>query len=1426
MVVNMSKSDASDVSPLGAESHLAIASTHWTQCISPVSFWPCSHLIGSAWLEHGPFAFWLIEALKPKTFVELGTQDGFSYLAFCQAVHRLGYNTASYAVGAWPYVENAGTSSEDDLARLDAFNNQNYAGFSQLLRQQFDEALPRFADGSIDLLHIDGHYTYEELQNTFKNWQPKLSSRGVVLIHNINGHDDDSGAWRLWSELKTRFPSFEFLHSGGLGVLGVGMEVPVPLQSLLTLRDGDVDIIRATYGRLGDAVKGAFELEQTKGDLVDAVTEQRRLRASFVEQKRQHAAEIATQEKALQELSRIAASIPKPLRMLIQRSVRAVWWLLTPHRMPMRLSALRSRIKVGAIANGKGARFIPGKIISSTFRYPKQQASEQRTEIGWETTEIRPNKTTPIRLGILTADVQDFTLVITGWVLHEQYPGLPLQLALELSESADVLKAFFAHKPPEDLACGLPDSALYFSISHEIPESLFERDVRIRALDDDVVFEGLLINWGKSPSHQRNEISPPDANVSASAIDLIVGQVEKAGTNRISGWASNKTNIRSAPVELILTIDGAPYARTKSARVRDDLQKVEGKDDIVGFEFPLASNVIAGGRIRASVEPSIGKPAIAQNVRVIKPSGHHIESRLPPELYLFDVRSRMRRGQNVSVIILNRNGADVLKDLFDSARRSGDLEHFEWIVVDHHSTDNSADICANVKNSGIDIQFFDRKGNFSFSESNNFGSKKATGDILIFANNDLLFRHPMRERILEALEDDRVGIIGAKLLDPVEAPGWDTRLPVQHLGVFVQPRTENGCLRPYESRLTGETPVLPSARQMRPAVTAAFIAMRRSDFEAVGGFDEAYSYGLEDVDLSFKVKKQLEKEVLCDQGLEIIHQYGYSRSKDDSAAIRRRNNNHHFNRTWSQWLRRNVRRDMLSRPGYWTGARPTVGFIVTDTLHSDDFLVALELGRALQTMMPVHLRYLEAKDWYSLGGIDILIAMVSGFDLTKVKVINPFATTVNWAQQWDDRWVEAPSVQPYHHVWALSERAADCLRRHNGREVEILPLASNTSLFSTGRARPDFTCDYCFIGNNSGVPRTIQFDLDPFSIKGLGKVFGANWEGTSLASISTTRVDYEQYPDVYASAKIVIQDAQYSEKTWGGCSRGIFDAISAGCLVVTNGIAGVRELFGDLVPTYHDRQSLTDTLNYWLSHEEERKQRIAELRRVVEAKHTYEHRAMKVLDLLSTSAGSIRVAIKCPAPLAGGRDWGDYHFAQSLAGALRRVGCVVRVDMREDWECALSDTDEVAIVLRGIKDLKPKPHQKNILWLISHPEDVSTQEINKYDHVYVASALHAEILRKQCKVPVEYMPQCTDITRFKFDPTFVNNPKDRVVFVGNSRGILRDTVRWAIEHSLNIHIYGSGWKRFIADNRLKGQKVPNSVLGEFYASSRLVLCDH
>ena len=243
-------------------------------------FWTPERMAPSPWLDHVPFAFWLIDVQRPRRMVELGTHSGVSYSAMCQAVKTLNTFTSCSAIDSWDDGGKAGLRQDAVYRDLAAFHEQRFGSFSQLIRSSFDDALCHFEDGSIDLLHIGGLRTCEAVRHDYQAWLPKLSANAVVLLHGINVREGKSGASRLWNETAADKPHFNFLHGCGLGVLGQGRDYPDALQFLFDARNDRcfAGSIRETFGALGHAVRALYERSRLEQALKDSAGEAGSLR--------------------------------------------------------------------------------------------------------------------------------------------------------------------------------------------------------------------------------------------------------------------------------------------------------------------------------------------------------------------------------------------------------------------------------------------------------------------------------------------------------------------------------------------------------------------------------------------------------------------------------------------------------------------------------------------------------------------------------------------------------------------------------------------------------------------------------------------------------------------------------------------------------------------------------------------------------------------------------------------------------------------------------------------------------------------------------------------------------------------------------------------------------------------------------------------
>lgn len=334
--------------------------------VSTSSFLKPEFVVSSAWLSHAPFGFWLVEALRPRVFVELGTYSGFSYLTLCQAVARLEIPSVGYAVDTWEGDEHTGFYGEDVFADLLAYHDPRYSAFSRLVRTTFDDALTHFEDGSIDLLHIDGLHTYESVRHDYDTWLPKLSEHAVVLFHDTNVRERDFGVHRLWAELREDHVGFEFHHGHGLGVLAVGHLPPPPLNALFEAEADPICAagIRSAYSHLGETVTLTAELDrlralqqvlETRLSELAAVHETVGAQLEEIHRVRAHEGSLERESERLrqreQDLERHIDAVSADLqRVLGSRG----WRLLEQVRRFLRLGGIRRMAKVDAPSLARG----------------------------------------------------------------------------------------------------------------------------------------------------------------------------------------------------------------------------------------------------------------------------------------------------------------------------------------------------------------------------------------------------------------------------------------------------------------------------------------------------------------------------------------------------------------------------------------------------------------------------------------------------------------------------------------------------------------------------------------------------------------------------------------------------------------------------------------------------------------------------------------------------------------------------------------------------------------------------------------------------------------------------------------------------------------------------------------------------------------
>jgi spore maturation protein CgeB len=200
--------------------------------------------------------------------------------------------------------------------------------------------------------------------------------------------------------------------------------------------------------------------------------------------------------------------------------------------------------------------------------------------------------------------------------------------------------------------------------------------------------------------------------------------------------------------------------------------------------------------------------------------------------------------------------------------------------------------------------------------------------------------------------------------------------------------------------------------------------------------------------------------------------------------------------------------------------------------------------------------------------------------------------------------------------------------------------------------------------------------------------------------------------------------------------------------------------------------------------------------------------------------------IKNPAPLdARMKKWGDYHFGRCVTKWLGRMGQEVDSDYYGRWRSR--EQADVILILRGRYPYPVRRDGFRVMWIISHPEEVSVEECASCDLVLVASRIYADWLASRVDVPVYPLLQCADFDDFHpLDPEN-DQPRSEFVFVGNAtRDVKREAVIWAAENGLPLRVWGRGWERWIDKRHIVDEYIDNEKLPGLYCAAKVTLNDH
>lgn len=202
----------------------------------------------------------------------------------------------------------------------------------------------------------------------------------------------------------------------------------------------------------------------------------------------------------------------------------------------------------------------------------------------------------------------------------------------------------------------------------------------------------------------------------------------------------------------------------------------------------------------------------------------------------------------VSICIVTLNNFNVIKRCLDSIEHYVRYKDYEILLCDTGSTDPEViDLYNNLDPKKYTIF---RNQKYNFSANNNLLAKHASGDALLFLNNDVFLTYDVVSEMVKYINCSNIGCVGSRLV-------WDADpTSIQHDGQVIFDNNTGNWIGPGHYNYRENINLISNKNSIVEGVTAACLMIRRKIFEKVNGFDEEYKDIYQDVDLNLKVYRE------------------------------------------------------------------------------------------------------------------------------------------------------------------------------------------------------------------------------------------------------------------------------------------------------------------------------------------------------------------------------------------------------------------------------------------------------------------------------------------------------------------------------------------------------------------------------------------